>query len=445
MRTYITLLLLLTLSVQQSQAQSVLDRFKQKAKDRAEQRLDQGMDKALDKTEEEATKKREASKSTEIKESGKKTPDASSTVESSEESKPAATSFKAYSRYDFVPGENIVYAEDFGQDVIGEFPLKWATNNRGETVTIEALAGKWMQLFKEGHFVSPYIKNLPENFTMEFDLVLNLPPNVHNTNYADIVFRLMEVEPGDEKARKFFNENFDAKADVKIILTPYPEEGSRMSIFSTQGGNNQVYFSKEGKELKDMRTYLRKPIHFAIWIQKERFRLWMNGEKIYDIPQALPENVRFNRISFQTESSPYSDEELGYYVSNIKLAQGAPDMRSKLLTEGRLVTNGILFDVNSDRIKAESAGVLNEIAKVLRENASVKVKIVGHTDSDGEESKNLDLSRRRAAAVREALAKEYGIDATRMQWDGMGETKPVADNVTKEGKAQNRRVEFIKQ
>jgi outer membrane protein OmpA-like peptidoglycan-associated protein len=438
MKIYVMFLLLLVFGAQQSQAQSVLDRFKQKAKDRAEQRLDEGMDKALDKTEEEATKKREAKKNSETKEPAKSVPG------NNEETKPEVASFKAYSRYDFVPGENIMFAEDFSQDVIGEFPLKWATNNRGETVTIESLAGKWMQLFKEGHFVSPYIKNLPENFTMEFDLVLNLPPNTQNTNYADIVFRLMEIEPGDEKARRFFNENFEAKADIKVILSPFPEEGSRVSLFSTQGGNNQTYFSKEGKELRNMQTLLRKPIHFAIWIQKERFRLWMNGEKIYDIPQAVPENARFNRIEFQTEGSPYTDEELGYYISNIKLAQGTPDMRSKLITEGRLVTNGILFDVNSDKIKGESAGVLNEIAKVLKENPSVKVKIIGHTDSDGDAAKNLDLSKRRAAAVKEALAKEYGVDATRMQWDGLGKSKPVADNATKEGKAQNRRVEFIK-
>ncbi|HYO21861.1 MAG TPA: OmpA family protein, partial [Flavisolibacter sp.] len=89
-------------------------------------------------------------------------------------------------------------------------------------------------------------------------------------------------------------------------------------------------------------------------------------------------------------------------------------------------------------------GVLKEIASVLKENAAVKVKIVGHTDSDGDDAKNLELSKRRAAAVKAALEKEHGIEAGRLQTDGFGETKPVGPNTSKEGKAQNRRVEFIK-
>jgi outer membrane protein OmpA-like peptidoglycan-associated protein len=103
-----------------------------------------------------------------------------------------------------------------------------------------------------------------------------------------------------------------------------------------------------------------------------------------------------------------------------------------------------LFDVNSDKIKSASYGTLKEIATVLNENADVKVKIVGHTDSDGDDAKNLELSKKRAAAVKAALSAEFGIDASRMETTGMGETKPAGDNKTAEGKAQNRRVEFVK-
>ena len=100
--------------------------------------------------------------------------------------------------------------------------------------------------------------------------------------------------------------------------------------------------------------------------------------------------------------------------------------------------------MNSDKIKPTSYGTLKEIATILTENADVKVKIIGHTDTDGDDAKNLDLSKRRAAAVKTALSKEFNIDESRLDTDGMGETKPVADNNTSEGKAQNRRVEFIK-
>jgi len=137
-------------------------------------------------------------------------------------------------------------------------------------------------------------------------------------------------------------------------------------------------------------------------------------------------------------------ETFKYFLSNLKIAAATPDNRSKLITEGKWSTTGILFDVNSDKIKPTSYGMLKQIADVLTENADVKVKIIGHTDSDGKDDANLELSKKRAAAVKQALASEFKIDGDRIQTDGMGETKPVADNNTSEGKAQNRRVEFVK-
>jgi outer membrane protein OmpA-like peptidoglycan-associated protein len=412
----------------------LLEKAKQKLKDRLAQRTDEGMDKALDKAEkgvkDGATKQKE-----------KKKEEKTTSAEVKTGSSPT-TSFESYSKYDFIPGENIMYAEDFSQDAIGELPLKWSCNNQGQTVTIKGQDGKWLRLMKEGHFVSPYIKSLPENFTAEFDVVLHLPENVDNTSYADLVVRLMNVAAGDEKARQFFNNSFDSRADIRFTIQPATDEPAHISLESTSGGNLNRYFRSENKELPKFASYVSRPIHFAIWVQKERYRLWINGVKVYDLPQAVPANAAFNRLEFQTGETNY---DVGYYVSNIRFAQGTPDMRSKLITEGKLVTTGILFDVNSDKIKPESFGVLQEIAKVLRENKPVSVNIVGHTDNDGDESKNLELSKRRAASVKQALTTQFGIDAARMQTDGKGETQPVADNNTKEGKAKNRRVEFIKQ
>jgi outer membrane protein OmpA-like peptidoglycan-associated protein len=133
-----------------------------------------------------------------------------------------------------------------------------------------------------------------------------------------------------------------------------------------------------------------------------------------------------------------------YLLSNIKLSSGAPDTRNKLITEGKFVTRGILFDVNSDKIKPESYGVLKDIANVLIENSAVRVKIVGHTDSDGSDADNLALSKRRAESVKNSLGKDFGIDASRIETDGKGESQPVDSNSTPEGKANNRRVEFLK-
>jgi len=131
-------------------------------------------------------------------------------------------------------------------------------------------------------------------------------------------------------------------------------------------------------------------------------------------------------------------------VSNIRIAVGAPDMRNKLITEGKLVTYGIYFDVNKDVVKPESFGTLKEIAKVLTENPGVRVKIIGHTDGDGADAANLDLSKRRGASVKNELVKSFGIDASRLESDGMGKSQPVAPNDSPVNKDLNRRVEFIK-
>ena len=131
-------------------------------------------------------------------------------------------------------------------------------------------------------------------------------------------------------------------------------------------------------------------------------------------------------------------------ISNVRIAVGAPDTRNKLITEGRLVTYGIYFDINKDVVKPESYATLKEIAAALTDNPGVRVRIIGHTDSDGADATNLDLSKRRAESVKNELAKSFGIDASRIETDGMGETKPIAPNDTPVNKALNRRVEFVK-
>jgi outer membrane protein OmpA-like peptidoglycan-associated protein len=132
------------------------------------------------------------------------------------------------------------------------------------------------------------------------------------------------------------------------------------------------------------------------------------------------------------------------YLSNLRIAVGAPDTRSKLITEGKFVTRGILFDVNKATIKPESYGTLKDIAAVLKENPSVRVRIIGHTDSDGDDASNLALSKKRAEAVKVSLGSEFGVDTSRMEIDGKGESQPSEPNTTPQGKANNRWVEFIK-
>jgi OmpA-OmpF porin, OOP family len=115
-----------------------------------------------------------------------------------------------------------------------------------------------------------------------------------------------------------------------------------------------------------------------------------------------------------------------------------------LITEGKFSTTGILFDFQKTTVKPESYGVIKEIATALKENPTVKINIIGHTSNDGEANANLVLSKQRAVAVKQVLISEFGIEANRMETDGKGGAEPVDKSGTAAGKANNRRVEFIK-
>ena len=161
----------------------------------------------------------------------------------------------------------------------------------------------------------------------------------------------------------------------------------------------------------------------------------MDETKIFDAPKAMSKNLKYNMIRF-SEGTPI--------IGNFRVTTGLPDMKNRLISEGKLVTYGIYFDVNKDEVKPESFGTLKEIAKILTENPDVRVKIVSYTDNYGADADNLDLSKRRGASVKDELVKNFGIAASRLESDGMGETQPVAPNDTPVNKARNRRVELIK-
>lgn len=107
------------------------------------------------------------------------------------------------------------------------------------------------------------------------------------------------------------------------------------------------------------------------------------------------------------------------------------------------VTWAITFEVNQDKLKPEAMREIGRIALMMKENPHVSFDVVGHTDSQGSMRDNDELSQRRAQAIVDALVKQ-GISPTRLAAIGKGAREPIADNRTEEGRAQNRRVEFIK-
>ncbi len=114
-----------------------------------------------------------------------------------------------------------------------------------------------------------------------------------------------------------------------------------------------------------------------------------------------------------------------------------------MITDGKIIANGIRFDVNKATLKPESMGVINSIYNLMEQHPDLKFSVEGHTDSDGETDFNQQLSEQRAETVKNKLV-EMGIATERLSVKGFGETIPIGDNSSPEGKANNRRVEFVK-
>ncbi|MBK9177069.1 MAG: OmpA family protein [Flavobacteriales bacterium] len=366
------------------------------------------------------------------KELEKKEADKPPAEEGAGESEPAAPAgktggVKAYSKFDFVPGERVLVVEDFMQDAVGDFPDKWNTNASAEVVTLEGIEGHWLMLNRQGVFMPEFIDSLPADFTLEFDLLCDNPGQAYAL-YTSIVALTDHDKPAlwQPAAERF-----------TFTVVPGRPGSSHSATERRKNGEAESSPNASTKQFSDPAA----PVHVAVWRQKERVRVYFNEEKVWDLPKAIVADGKFNALVWWLQGP---SDVANYYLSNLRLAIGAPDTRNKLLTEGRWVTHGILFDVNSANIKPASYGTMKEVANVLKEDAAVRVTIIGHTDADGDEAANLDLSRRRAAAVKEFLVREFAIDGGRLETDGLGESKPTAPNTTPEGKANNRRVEFVK-
>lgn len=337
-------------------------------------------------------------------------------------------SLRTYSKYDFIPGEKIMSYDDFSQDAIGDFPALWTTNASGEVMTVENKEGKWLNISKEGFYLPEFITSLPENFTLEYDVLFIPLISRQGPNTANLAFQL--INKSGKSAFEYAPDRsyFELNSYMSSIgIGAYTKNGEKLMAneFNVNGLDRNKVFS----------------YHIAVWRQKNRMRVYLNETKVIDAPSLLSPDISYNAVRFATS---LNNDGSTWLVSNFKYASGLPDTRNKLISEGKFSTTGILFDINSATIKASSYATLKDIAAILKENETVKVKIIGHTDSDGDNAANLELSKKRAEAVKVTLAKEFGIDEIRMETDGLGETKPVAPNTTSEGKAQNRRVEFIK-
>lgn len=348
----------------------------------------------------------------------------------------AASSFAAYSKYDFIPGDEILHYEDFSRSNVGDFPTGWNTLGSAEIVTTNNTDSKWIRISNATGGLIPFnFTTYPENFTLELDLIhdLDIQEYGFKRNLSFIFTAEADPEVNVNRAKSSDNQlafNIDGGIgnNPKFEMVKY-KAGARTSGNDVKIGS-KVNVASRGEVL-----------HLSFWRQGKRMRVYLEGDKIYDIPLAWSGSEAIQAFRIFSEMSR---EDESYYVSNIRMATGAPDTRSKLITEGRMVTYGITFASNSADVQPVSYGTLKSIATVLKENPTVKVNIIGHTDGDGDEAYNLKLSEDRAAAVKTILIKEFDIKASQLETEGKGESSPVADNSSPEGKAKNRRVELVK-
>ena len=411
---------------------------------RANQKVYQGVDKGFDKIEEgignlfKKKKKEEKPADNQQKPSEPSDNQNDSQSDGNVNSKAKKPSLQTYSKFDFFSGEKVIVQEDFSKDEVGDFPAKWNTNSTGELVTVDGTKGKWLSLSKAGTFMPEFITSLPENFTLEFDLLTN-----NEFSFYSSPFKVAMVSLANPKDFTKW-ERFKHEPVIGTDISFHPMDagsGHGRTEFDVYNKSNK---SEMHNEVNTSQFFAKQNnfAHVSIWRQKQRLRVYLNEEKVWDLPRAMDLAVNYNSLIFYLQDFHKAEDR--YLISNLRLAVGAPDTRNKLITEGKFVTTGITFDVNSAIIKPESYGTLKTIAQVLQDNADVRVKIIGHTDSDGEDNANVTLSKKRAEAVKAILSSDFGINASRLESDGKGESQPVGDNKTPEGKANNRRVEFVK-
>lgn len=316
----------------------------------------------------------------------------------------AQQNMKAYSNYDFVPGDKVLFEDDFSTAMDGEFAPLWKLMV-GQAV-VNKVDDKNFLFVSEGNFglVKPRIKAekyLGNEFTVEADYVIS--------------------EDG---------------SGLIVILSGGEDDNARGISFDNSGTVSSMYFPESGflsgqYPFPDSLTP-GKIVHTAIVYKNRQMKCYINQSRVLVIPEVdyTPAYLIFGGIA-------------PVRFSNVRIAEGGGmNMLDKLYKDGKLVTHGITFESGKAVIKPQSMGTINEIVALLNKDAKIKLSVEGHTDSDGDDKSNQVLSEKRAEAVKNLLV-ELKIDAGRLTTKGFGESKPLADNNTPEGKANNRRVEFV--
>lgn len=313
--------------------------------------------------------------------------------------------------YDFVPGDRILFYDDFTRDNVGDFPRRFEFV-RGNWEVAEWQGRRLLRHTGPRHAAYKIVlpEELPERFTIEFDAY------------------------------------FPHGNQQLVLLTSEPEGGSfggnyEHNYFLVDGRGSGVQHRRPAgvTSTNSVRTVNQELTPIRIMVDGSYAKMYLGEQRVANIPNA--DIARSNVLWIQDTN--FADQENPIYLGPVRVAAGGRDLYDRLTAEGRVATQGILFDTGSATIKPESTPTLKEIARTLQQHGDLRLRIEGHTDNTGNADANQQLSERRAAAVRDYLVQREGIDASRLESAGLGQSAPAADNGTPEGRQTNRRVELV--
>ena len=304
--------------------------------------------------------------------------------------------------YDFIPGERVLFYDDFSGDHVGDLPTHEDVTS-GNVTIVDIKGQKYLHTTTGADMTITLPEVLPTRFTIEFQFHRN------GGNGSGAYLHI-----GDTKELQF-------RCD----------QGNASIYGSGPNGDKQSGQTADGVGENEIETC-------RLMVDGGYAKAYINSVRIGQL-----NSLTFNRTNKILFIVPNANES-GALVTSIRIAAGGKKMYDALSADGRVSTQGILFAVSSDKIRGESTPTVKEIGDMLAQHPELKLTIEGHTDNTGTPAGNQTLSEKRAASVRQYLIDTYGIDASRLKSAGFGATKPAASNDTAEGRQNNRRVELVK-
>jgi OmpA-OmpF porin, OOP family len=310
----------------------------------------------------------------------------------------------AWANYDFLPGDRVLFVEDFSRDRVGNFPQR-LDFVAGNLEIVEWRGKPLLRSTAESGFTIALGEPLPEQFTIELELLLGAP-----TWQAELI---------TEPQRRHYD------------VTMY--RGGSLFRFSRESG----IAGRTGPTALTRTDLHETLVPVRIMVDGSYAKVFVGERRIANVPNAVL--VRTDGVQLWLRGT----EDRPSFISSIRIAAGGRKLYDALNEAGRVATQGIYFDTGSDRILPESTATLAEILGMLEKHGALRLLIEGHTDSVGDDASNQHLSERRAASVMQYLVA-HGIDAARLEARGFGETRPAVTADTPEARQQNRRVELVR-